>query len=74
MFKISIIEVTKVQKPYEQEWRQLHDQEDTKGHPQRGYVTAPGTREVSEERQVLAQTIDKLDLVAVIKAVNGIAS
>lgn len=74
MFIVNIIEVTDEQKPYEQEWRKLHDEQHTQENPSHGYVRAPGMRTVPVERKVLTQTVEKLDLVAVIKAINGIAS
>jgi hypothetical protein len=77
MFKIEITEHVDIQKTREKEWVKLHDNED--GHhpetnPQYGYRQADGTRTITVEREVLSQTVDTLDLVAVIKAINGIAS
>lgn len=72
MFKVEITEIVEVQKPYEREWRRLHDNEPTEEKPQYGYVMAEGTRTVKEERRVLLQQVSELDFVAVLKAVNNI--
>lgn len=75
MFEIKIIQKIEVEKPCEMEWVKLHDDEkrhDAENNPQYGYRRADATKTVIVERQVLSQAVDKLDLVAVIKAVNGI--
>ena len=71
MFKVVINEIVEVEenvKTYER----LHDKKefDTEKDPQFAYLTTE--KMVKKEIQVLAQTVETLDLVKVIKAINGI--
>ena len=67
MFRITVEEVREVEK-LEKEWQKLRDGVDSK--PEYGYVQTKNM--VLEVANVYTQEVEKLDLVAVINAVNKV--
>lgn len=76
MFKITITETREVKIKYGMKWEPISSTssvDQIPGETKYGYTPLVEKMEM-QDIQVLHQTVDKVDLVAVIKAINGIGS